>query len=187
MSRVRTLIGKNPVTAWICLGIPFIIVVGSLMHFVFEWSGNATIVGIFAPVNESVWEHLKMGFWPMLVWWFAGYFIYGNNNKHFATQWFSSCAVALVVCPLVVMFLFYTYTSAFGIEVLLLDILAFIIGVIAAQWIALHVYQCANFSSYCLYVSFAIFILMMLFFAVFTFIPPHIPLFLDFSTGKYGI
>jgi len=41
---------------WILLGIPVLSIVGALIHFVYEWSGNLTVVGIFAPTNESVWE-----------------------------------------------------------------------------------------------------------------------------------
>jgi hypothetical protein len=110
--------GRNPEYFWICLGIPVIIIVGSLMHFVYRWSGNSKIVGIFVPVNESVWEHLKMGFWPMVLWWFAGYFLFGNNNKHFAIQWFSSCAVALLVCPAITLSFFTRIRVRWGLNAL---------------------------------------------------------------------
>jgi hypothetical protein len=46
------------------VGIVFIIFLGSALHFTFEWSGNQPAVGIFSAVNESVWEHLKLAFWP---------------------------------------------------------------------------------------------------------------------------
>jgi hypothetical protein len=49
------------------IGIIFIIVLGSNLHFTFEWSGSQAVVGVFSAVNESVWEHLKLGFWPAVV------------------------------------------------------------------------------------------------------------------------
>jgi hypothetical protein len=128
-----------------------------------------------------------MGFWPILLWWFAGYLIFGNGSWHFAVQWFSSCTIALLAFIAVTLSLFYTYTGALGFENLALDILSFILGITAAQLIAGHVYQYAKFNFYCLYISYAIIILMALTFAVFTFFTPHLPLFLDFSTGEYGI
>ena len=44
------------------VGMVFIILLGSMSHFTFELSGFNPIVGAFSAVNESVWEHLKLGF-----------------------------------------------------------------------------------------------------------------------------
>mgnify|MGYP000863316134 CR=1 FL=1 len=187
MGKLKSAMGRDPVHFWICLGIPVIIIIGSLMHPIYQWSGNSKIAGIFVPVNESVWEHLKMGFWPMLLWWLTGYLLFGNGGMHFAVQWFSSGAIALLSCPAVILSFFYTYTGALGIESLALDILSFILGVFAAQLIARHAYQCVRYHFYCLYISYSLIILMALFFILFTFFTPRLPLFLDFSTGKYGI
>lgn len=48
-------------------GVLFTAATGTLLHFVYEWSGSAVIVGLFAPVNESVWEHIKLLFFPGLL------------------------------------------------------------------------------------------------------------------------
>ena len=48
-------------------GILFVSIVGTLWHFVYEWSGQNPIVGLFFPVNESTWEHMKLLFFPMLL------------------------------------------------------------------------------------------------------------------------
>ena len=37
----------------------FIAIVGTLLHFVYDWSGQNPAVGIIAPVSESTWEHLS--------------------------------------------------------------------------------------------------------------------------------
>jgi hypothetical protein len=36
-----------------------------LLHFAFGWSGRWLPLALVAPVNESVWEHLKMAYWPL--------------------------------------------------------------------------------------------------------------------------
>ena len=59
---------KHNALVWEVVGIAFVFLVGSLLHFVFEWSGESRIVGLFASVNESVWEHFKQGFWPVCIW-----------------------------------------------------------------------------------------------------------------------
>ena len=56
---------KKYVLKWELSGIAFVFLLGALLHFVFECSVESRIVGLFASVNESVWEHFKQGFWPM--------------------------------------------------------------------------------------------------------------------------
>lgn len=187
MSKSSVITSKNSVRHWILLGIPILFIIGFFMHYIYEWSGNSLIVGIFAPINESVWEHLKLNFWPLLIWWIAGYILLGKKNNLFASQWFTSCTVAELICPLVVLCFYYTYTGALGIESLTLDIFSLFLGILVAQGLALHMYKYERFSHYCLYISVATLILLAVTFTVFTFAPPHIPLFMDSVTGKYGI
>ena len=49
------------------IGILFVIITGTLSHFFYDWSGNSRIAGFVTPVNESVWEHMKLLFFPMLL------------------------------------------------------------------------------------------------------------------------
>ncbi len=162
---------NNAMQSWILWGIPVVLVVGSLMHFAYDWSGNATAVAIFAPVNESVWEHLKMAFWPMLVWWIAGYFLLRNNNKISASKWFCSSLVAIISCLSVIVSFYYTYTGALGIESLLLDIFSFVLGIAMGQLLSLHIYKHCKPNPWCLFVAFAVIILLAAAFIVFTFAP----------------
>lgn len=48
-------------------GIFFISLSGSALHFVFEWLEEWPPVALIAAVNESVWEHLKLAFWPGMI------------------------------------------------------------------------------------------------------------------------
>ena len=58
---------KKYALKWELLGIVFIIVLGGALHFVFDLSGEWPPLALIAAVNESVWEHLKLGFWPALI------------------------------------------------------------------------------------------------------------------------
>lgn len=49
------------------IGIIFATIMGTLAHFLYDWSGKNRVVGLFTPVNESVWEHMKLLFFPMLL------------------------------------------------------------------------------------------------------------------------
>ena len=48
-------------------GILFTAIAGTLLHFAYEYSMENPLVAMFAPVNESTWEHMKLCFFPMLV------------------------------------------------------------------------------------------------------------------------
>ncbi|MFA5528734.1 MAG: DUF6512 family protein, partial [Peptostreptococcales bacterium] len=55
---------KDAIETWFVLGAFFTIIMGILLQFVYRWSGNNPIVGIFGTVNNSTWEHYKLFFWP---------------------------------------------------------------------------------------------------------------------------
>mgnify|MGYP000053728440 CR=1 FL=1 len=40
---------------------------GTFWHFVYEWSGENFLLGLIAPVNESVFEHLKLLLVPVFL------------------------------------------------------------------------------------------------------------------------
>ena len=52
---------------YLITGIIFTFLAGTLLHFAYEWSGTNFWVGLFAPVSESIWEHMKLLFFPMLI------------------------------------------------------------------------------------------------------------------------
>ena len=43
-------------------GILWTLVIGTLSHFFYQWSGENFLIGLLSPVNETVWEHLKLLF-----------------------------------------------------------------------------------------------------------------------------
>lgn len=49
----------------ILVGVPVLFLAGTLLHFLYGLSGEFFLVGLLAPVNESVWEHLKLALWPI--------------------------------------------------------------------------------------------------------------------------
>ena len=51
---------------WELAGLFLTLIFGNLLHFVYDWSGQNSVVAAFAAVNESTWEHMKLLFFPML-------------------------------------------------------------------------------------------------------------------------
>ena len=102
-------------------GILCVSILGTLLHFPYRWSGRNPLIGLIAPVNESVWEHMKLLFFPML--------LFGLWNLKGVTD---ACRISafhagLLMGTLLIPVLFYAYTSVLGRNFLVLDIALFYI------------------------------------------------------------
>lgn len=165
-------------------GFVFTVLVGTALHFVFEWSGENPIVGLFAPVNESVWEHLKLLYVPMLVFGIFEYFIYGNKLNNFIPVRFQSMLLGIAI----IVVGFYTYTGIIGQHYLIIDIILFVLAAYAAYRFSNQMLRTHKFTSRLANVlAIAGLLILTACFVIFTFVPPNIPLFLDPITGSYGI
>ena len=180
--RNKTLM-KKYVLKWEVSGILFVFLLGALLHFGFEWSGESRIVGLLAPVNESVWEHFKLGFWPMCLFAAMEYrFLQGQVNNFLTAK-----AVAIYIIPIVTALLFYGYTTITGEEILIVDILIFLVAIVIGQLTSYKLMISSPLPQYTNFISPLFIILLALIYMLFTFYPPHLPVFLDGNTGTYGI
>ena len=112
------------------VGILFVILLGTLWHFVYEWSGNNFIVGLFFPVNESTWEHMKLVFFPMLL---CAFFL----NRRLMADYpciTSALLAGILLGTFLIPVLFYSYSGILGNHFLWLDIAVFALSVILAFW-----------------------------------------------------
>lgn len=168
---------------WEVFGFLFIALAGSLLHFCFEWSGCFVPFALYCAVNESVWEHLKLGFWPGFFFALYEYAIWGKRVRNFIP----AKVLALYILPISIIVLFYSYTSIIGTHILLLDIVIFIASVALAQYVSYKVMTLAK--DYSAYEKTAIILLAVitLAFCLFTYFPPRMELFLDPRTGYPGI
>lgn len=174
---------KNMVLRWELQGIIFVFLLGALLHFVFEWSGESRIVGLIASVNESVWEHFKQGFWPMCIYSAIEYkFLRGRSNNFLTAK-----AVAVYLIPTITGLVFYGYTAIIGKEILMVDIVIFLVAIIIGQLTSYKIMTSARLPMYTNFISPIFIMLLALVLMLFTFYPPHLPIFLDGNTGTYGI
>jgi len=170
---------------YIYLGIPVLFLVGSLFHFLYDLTGQLTIIGAISPVNESVWEHCKMVVLPTILWWTIYYIAMAKKKGIDKNKWFTAALSSLVVSIITIPFIFYFYTNAFGIESLVVDIMILLIAVTLGQLAGFHIFVFGKGIN--AKISIALIIAILIIFIVFTFSTPHLPIFLDKSTGSYGI
>jgi hypothetical protein len=174
---------KGIVLKWELWGIAFVIILGALWHFVFQLTGECKIIGAIAPVNESVWEHFKLGFWPMCI--FAAieyYFIKERINNFLFAK-----AVALYIIPVIIALVFYTYTAITGHEILAVDIATFGVAVAVAQLIGYKIMTFDKLPQYTNYIAGFFIVLLAVIYVIFTFNPPDLPIFFDSESGIYGL
>jgi len=170
---------------WLLLGIPVIFIASAIFHFVYGWTGNNKVVGMFFPANESIFEHLKMLIFPIIIWWTAIYFAKGKELNIDKNKWFFGCLVSLVASMLFMMMFYYTITGALGIESLALDIANTFLSIAFGQLLGIHFYKHSKGIEW--NGSWAIIIVIVAVCIWFSLNPPELPMFLDATTGTYGI
>ena len=40
---------------------------GTILHFLYDWTGGSILISPFSGVNESTWEHMKLLYWPLFL------------------------------------------------------------------------------------------------------------------------
>lgn len=112
---------KVLVLAGIILGI-----LGALLHFVYDWSGQMRLVGLFVPVNESTWEHMKLFFFPMLA-------ISLYINRKYASEiplLLSGLLFTTLLGTWLIPVLFYTYRGILGFDISVLNISTYYVSLL---------------------------------------------------------
>lgn len=165
------------------IGFIFVSVIGTVNHFLYEILNNAVIIGLFCPVNESIWEHQKLIFFPFALWCIIEYFLTNRQNSFFPAK-----AIGIICGIVFTIAFYYTYTGISGNENMFIDILSFYIGVGISFTASYMIMKNSSKSSpHLSNAAVLVFILLGAVFIIFTFAPPLIPLFKDPLTSTYGI
>ena len=134
---------------------------------------TSSFIALFAPVNESVWEHLKLLFFPVFVYTLFEVIVLFKTSGGFLTARLTGVLLGMYF----ILSAFFTYTGILGRDFLVVDILIFALSVLITF-----------FASRCLEVrcpslrlpllaSYALLLLIIICFFSFTFSPPDLPMF----------
>jgi hypothetical protein len=175
---------NKKVKQWELIGIIPIIIFGTTLHFWFEWTGHWRPMALIAAVNESTWEHFKMGFWPALFYALIEYPFLKQVTKNFWGAKF----LGLLTMPVVISILFYGYTAVTGHHYLIADAVIFILSVVAGQLVSLSILtREKTIPAMAHRLSFVGLMLMIAAFSLLSYYPRENFLFEDPVTGEYGI
>lgn len=113
---------------YLTAGFIFVLVAGTLAHFVYDWTEKNSLAGLFTPVNESTWEHMKLVFFPMLIYSLFVYFIFQKEYPCILYAFLAGTLAGTYIMPVI----FYTYTGIIGRNFFVLDLVTFLLCVITA-------------------------------------------------------
>lgn len=164
------------------IGSIFVIITGSISHFVYNWFGQKKWLSLFFASNESTFEHLKLLLYPYILYTMFEYWIlHKESEKDFTHKLPCAKIISPIAGLLSIVMLFYTYTGAFGKNILFIDISIFIFSVIFSFSISYYILTNKT-CRLCkinplIYLLFSFIII--LFFLIFSINPPNIPFFLS--------
>lgn len=173
---------KKSIPYWQIGGLIFTSVMGTFLHFLFDMTGRSVWAALFSAVNESIWEHVKLLFYPMVAVAIAEYFVWGNDCKSFWCIKLIGILAGLTLIPVV----YYTYTGILGTSADWFNITIFFIAAGLVYWLETKLFQKGFSCPYPAALPIIIIILIAAAFTALIFIPPHIPFFRDPVTGTYG-
>lgn len=160
-----------------------IAIIGTLLHFIYEFSLENKFVGSFSAVNESVFEHLKILVMPMFLVSIYEFIIFKSRKYNL----FVALLFRIIAGIVFVILVFYTYTHIIGKNIAIVDILTFYIAILISQIIWYIVLVKCSFSKNISIISLIISLSMFVLFVIFTYFPPKLELFRDSTNSTYGI
>lgn len=161
----------NDLKKFCIIGFFVTTVLGILFHFVYDWTGGGFLIGLFFPVNESTWEHMKLLFFPMFLFALVAGKRIERQYPCIYNAMFTGILVGLALIPT----LFYTYSGILGFNVDWVNIAVYVLSVLAAYPVVYRVALiCKNKEAKVLRI---VMYALVVAFMVFTVYPPEIGIF----------
>ena len=173
---------KRSIRLWQLWGFAVTALGGTLLHFLYDFFGMAVWIAPFSGVNESTWEHMKLLFWPMLLFAILQYFFFRDRADFWCVK-LRGILLGLVCIPV----LFYTYNGVIGQSPDWLNIAIFFISAAVAYCCETRMFKAERLRCRSPRLAIAALGALALLFIVFTFKTPALAIFKDPLTGRYGI
>ena len=94
---------------WQAAGFALVTFGGTILHFLYDWTGGSILVAPFSEVNEPTWEHMKLLFWPLFLFALVQRLFFWDHENYWCVK-LAEILLGLVLIPV----LFYTYNGVFG-------------------------------------------------------------------------
>ena len=171
---------KQSIGLWQLWGFAVTSLGGTILHFLYEWVGEAAWIAPLSGVNESTWEHMKLLFWPMILF-AAVQSLFFKDRRDFWCVKLRGILLGLVLIPVI----FYTYNGVVGKSPDWLNIAIFFISAAIAYFREWRLFNSEQGRCKMPKLAVALLSVIALLFVVFTFWTPEIGIFQDPLTGTY--
>lgn len=155
----------------------------SLFHFAYNLLPN-TLFAILFPVNESIFEHMKLIFTTFIIYAIIDYFLLKKFNLP-RNNFFINILVSALSCIGIFLLIWLPIYYKIGENMIITFIFLFI-AIIFSQVISYYILKSKN-NQLLNYISIVLIILIMIVFAYFTYYPLYNDFFFDPMEEKYGI
>jgi hypothetical protein len=157
---------------------------GSVLHFLFDWTKHNRFVALFSAVNESYWEHIKIAIWPVFVFQLAMFSMGGYQILSFVP----AATIALYSIPVSMVGLVFIYKALTKRNILWLDISIFFVCIAVAQSIFVLILGQLSPTTGTVVISILFLLGLIIAFLLFTVRPPKEPdVFVDPINKRYGL
>ena len=173
---------KKRINIWQFLGFAVTSFGGTVLHFLYDWTGQNKIVSIFSGVNESTWEHMKLLFWPMFLFAIVQSFFFKEKENFWCVK-LKGIMLGIGLIPVI----FYTYNGVIGKSPDWLNISIFFVCAAISFIYETKLLKYAETKYKYSKLSFAVLCIIALLFIIFTFFTPEILIFKDPLTNTFGI
>ena len=173
---------QKSIGLWQLMGFAVTSLAGTVLHFLYEWLGDAVWIAPFSGVNESTWEHMKLLFWPMFLYAIVQSFFFKEEKSYWCIK-LKGILFGIILIPV----LFYAYNGAIGKSPDWVNIAIFFVSAAAAYIYETRLFKRENTSCKRPKLALGILCMIALLFVIFTFATPEIGIFKDPLTGGYGI
>ena len=167
---------------WQSIGFIFTGIFGTFLHFLFDLTDGNLGAALISAVNESIWEHLKLLFYPMVIFAFIEHRRWGKDIHHFWCVKLRGIMLGLILIPV----LYYSYTGILGTGADWFNIAIFFLVAGVVYWRETKLLQQVGSGKCKPLIALGIIGLIAVVFTMLTFFPPGIPLFQDPLDGTYG-
>ena len=165
---------KNKILLWQFSGFAVCGLLGTLLHFLYEWTDKNKFVAVFSGINESTWQHMKLLYFPLLFFAIIQS-VFFKKQKNFWCIKMIGIISGLLLIPVI----FYTYNGVFGKSPDYINIIIFFVCDAAAFFIETLLLKRTGFWCNHKWVCICTIIFIGILFVAFTFYPPNIPLFVS--------
>ena len=173
---------KKSIGLWQLFGYAATALVGTLLHFLYDWLGGALWVAPFSGVNESTWEHMKLFFWPAFLF-AAVQSLFFRDRKDFLMIKLRGILSGLILIPV----LFYTYNGVIGKSPDWINISIFFVSSAIAFIYEYKLLKADERTDTSKKIPIFLLLIIAALFVVFTFLTPTLEIFRDPIGNTYGI